>query len=730
MPISLTGRIERITYTNSENGFTIATVKVPDRHQPVTVLGKLIAPVPGVTIKMEGDWTRHSKYGRQFKIVSYETTVPVTLEGIERYLGSGMIPGLGPVMARRIVRKFGKDTLKIIDEDIHRLAEVDGIGTKRVAMIIKAWEAQKDIRAVMIFLQSHGVSSTYATKIFSFYGNRSIAAVKENPFRLATDIPGIGFLTADRIAAKLDILPDSEIRVKAGILYVLRQVADEGNVFYPYEMLITKSIEILSVSREAVKNAVGALFHDRDIVIEDLNRDSDNIQQNYKAVYLTHLHVCETEIARRLKFLLAAPKISRKIQVDEALAWVQRQLSIVLARNQIKAVRFSLEKKLLVITGGPGTGKTTIINAVLRIFSRLGVRILLAAPTGRAAKRMSETCGKSARTIHRLLEFSPAKGGFQKNDRHPLNCDLLVVDEASMIDTVLMHHLLKAIPAGAILILVGDVNQLPSVGAGTVLKDIIDSEAVAVVELNEIFRQARQSRIVVNAHKINSGKMPELNPSVPSDPSVADFYFIQQEDPEKVVEIILKLVIHRIPQRFDFDPMDDIQVLSPMHRGVVGTTNLNQQLQNALNPGEDRFTRNGLSFRINDKVMQIRNNYDKEVFNGDIGRIAQIESFTQHVTVIFDGREVVYEPTELDQMVPAYAISVHKSQGSEYPAVIIPVLTQHFLLLQRNLIYTAITRGRHLVVIIGTRKALGMAIKNDKVRKRYTDLKHRLTWSA
>jgi exodeoxyribonuclease V alpha subunit len=730
MPISLTGRIERITYTNSENGFTIATVKVPDRHQPVTVLGKLIAPVPGVTIRMEGDWTRHSKYGRQFKIVSYETTVPVTLEGIERYLGSGMIPGLGPVMARRIVRKFGKDTLKIIDEDIHRLAEVDGIGTKRVAMIIKAWEAQKDILAVMIFLQSHGVSSTYATKIFSFYGNRSIAAVKENPFRLATDIPGIGFLTADRIAAKLDILPDSEIRVKAGILYVLRQVADEGNVFYPYEMLITKSIEILSVSREAVKNAVGALFHDRDIVIEDLNRDSDNIQQNYKAVYLTHLHVCETEIARRLKSLLAAPKIPRKIQVDEALAWVQRQLSIVLARNQIKAVRFSLEKKLLVITGGPGTGKTTIINAVLRIFSRLGVRILLAAPTGRAAKRMSETCGKSARTIHRLLEFSPAKGGFQKNDRHPLNCDLLVVDEASMIDTVLMHHLLKAIPAGAILILVGDVNQLPSVGAGSVLKDIIDSEAVAVVELNEIFRQARQSRIVVNAHKINRGKMPELNPSVPSDPSVSDFYFIQQEDPEKVVEIILKLVTHRIPQRFDFDPMDDIQVLSPMHRGVVGTTNLNQQLQNALNPGEDRFTRNGLSFRINDKVMQIINNYDKEVFNGDIGRIARIESFTQHVTVIFDGREVVYEPTELDQMVPAYAISVHKSQGSEYPAVIIPVLTQHFLLLQRNLIYTAITRGRHLVVIIGTRKALGIAINNDKVRKRYTDLKHRLTWSA
>ena len=726
MSISLAGRIEKVTYANPENGFTIAAVKVPDRYQPVTVVGRLIAPVPGETIKMEGDWVHHPKYGRQFKIASYESTVPVTIEGIERYLGSGLIPGLGPVMARRIVQHFGKNTLEVMGEDIHRLIEVDGIGNKRMAMIADAWDAQKEIRAVMIFLQSHGVSATYAAKIFRFYGNRSIAAVKENPFRLATDIPGIGFLKADRIAEKLDIQPDSEVRVRAGVLYVLQQAADEGNVYYPYETLIVKSMEILSVSRESVKKAVGALAFDREVIIEDLNRDYENVMVNNKAVYSTPLHVCETGVAWRLKNLLAATKNFGDIKEDKAIAWVQRRLSIVLARNQLKAVRYSLQKKLLVITGGPGTGKTTIINAVMQIFTRLGANIMLAAPTGRAAKRMSETCGKEARTIHRLLEFSPAKGGFQKNERQPLKCDLLVVDEASMIDTVLMHHLLKAIPAGAVLILVGDVNQLPSVGAGSVLRDIIDSGAVAVVKLNEIFRQARQSRIIVNAHKVNGGKMPELNPAKTADLPVSDFYFIQQEDPEKVVDIILKLVLQRIPQRFGIDPMDDIQVLSPMHRGVAGTENLNRRLQDALNPGENQITRSGLCFRDRDKVMQIKNNYDKGVFNGDIGRISRIETFTNNVGVVFDGREVVYDLAELDQIVPGYAISVHKSQGSEYPAVVIPVLTQHYLLLQRNLIYTAITRGRRLVVMIGTRKALGMAVRNDKIRKRHTRLRHRL----
>lgn len=727
MHATLTGQVEHITYTNTENGFTIARVKVSGRSSPVTILGRLMAPSPGETLKMKGEWTRHPKYGEQFKVVSYEISVPVTVDGIEKYLGSGMIKGLGPVMARRIVEKFGKATLNVIDHKIESLAKVDGIGNKRIAMIRKAWEAQKDIRNVMIFLQSHGVSSGYAIRIFSHYGDQSIAVVKENPFRLASDIIGMGFLTADRIAEKLDFPHDSDLRLKAGILYVLHQLADEGNVYYPYEALISKSREILSVPREAVVKAVGTLALENKIVIEDLNRDLDDFKENHKAVYLAQFHICETGIARRLKSLLKAPKTIRKIQTDSALEWVQRQLSIKLAENQVKAVRFAVEEKLLVITGGPGTGKTTIINAVLKIFSRLGVKIMLAAPTGRAAKRMSEACGKGARTIHRLLEFSPVKGGFQKNDQDPLDCHLLVVDEASMIDTVLMYHLLKAVPAGVTLILVGDVNQLPSVGAGNVLKDIIGSVAVTVVELNEIFRQARQSRIVVNAHQVNNGLMPELNATAAGDPAGSDFYFIQQEDPEKVLEIILELIRERIPHRFGFNSRDDIQVLTPMHRGVVGAANLNLRLQDVLNPGEDRITRSDRSFRNHDKIMQIKNNYEKSIFNGDIGRITQIDPFTQKVVAVFDDREVTYEHSELDEIVLAYAISVHKSQGSEYPAVVVPVLTQHYLLLQRNLIYTAITRGRRLVVMVGTRKALAIAVNNDKVRQRYTNLKRRLS---
>jgi len=725
MPTTLSGQIERITFTNEENGFTIARVKVAGRHEPVTVVGTLMAPMPGEILDMRGDWSNHPRFGIQFKVSDYKTRVPATVFGIRKYLGSGMIKGLGPVMAGRIVDKFGKKTLEIIDNRIQRLSEVEGIGQKRIAMITRAWAAQSEIRDVMLFLQSHGVSSGYAARIFKQYGNQSIAVVKQNPYRLATDIFGIGFLTADQIAGKLGFENDSKLRVEAGILYVLNQLSDEGHVYFPYQPLISKSCDILGVDREPVIQALGHLAVDQKIVIEDINETLDTFKENHKAVYLTRFHVCETGIARRLKALVTGTKFIRDIDTDKAIDWVQRQLSIALAENQIKAVVWAVENKVMVITGGPGTGKTTIINAVLKIFARLKATIMLAAPTGRAAKRMTEATGFEARTIHRLLGYSFKKGGFQRSEDKPLDCDVLVIDEASMIDTLLMYLLLKAVPPFATLILVGDVNQLPSVGAGNVLADIIASSAVPVVTLDKIFRQAQASQIVVNAHRINQGQTPTVNAGQESDPG-NDFYFIEQEDPERVLDIILELSKKRIPQRFGFDPIDDIQVLTPMHRGSVGTGNLNQQLQKALNPGQGGVIRGERTYRVNDKVMQIRNNYDKEVFNGDIGRVRAIDWESRQVAVSIDGRDVPYDFGDLDEIVPAYAVSVHKSQGSEYPVVIIPIVTQHYILLQRNLIYTAVTRGKKLVIIVGSPKAMAIGVNNNKTRQRYTRLRHRL----
>jgi len=721
----LSGQIERITYINEENGFTIAKLKVRGRPDLVTVVGNIVAPTPGEILKMKGEWVNHAKFGEQFKVEEYKTVVPATVYGIQKYLGSGLIKGLGPVMAGRIVDKFGSKTLEVIEDDIARLARVDGIGKKRVAMIKKAWDEQREIRDVMLFLQSHGISSGYATKIFKQYKNRSIEVVTENPFRLATDIFGIGFVIADRIAEKLGFPKNSPMRVEAGILYVLNQLADEGHVYYPYEPLVSKSREILAVDTDIVVQAVADIAAQGKIIIEDLNASIQAFQENNKAVYLARYHVCETDIAARLKRLLIAPKSIRKIESDRAVDWVQQRLDITLAGNQVAAIRCALENKVMVITGGPGTGKTTIINAILKIFAKLNVKTMLAAPTGRAAKRMSEATGHAASTIHRMLDYSFTKGGFQKNDKKPLKCDLLIIDEASMIDTILMHHLLKAIYIGTTFILVGDVNQLPSVGAGNVLNDIIASRAAPVVELNKIFRQAQTSRIIVNAHKINNGETPILETDGPE----SDFYFIEQEDPQKVLELILELTKMRIPRRFKLDSVDDIQVLTPMHKGIVGAGNLNRELQKALNPGPDSVTRGDRSYRVHDKVMQIKNNYDKDVFNGDIGKITYIGADEQEVNINFDGRNVVYGFTELDEIVLAYAVSVHKSQGSEYPAVVVPILTQHYILLQRNLIYTAVTRGRELVVLIGTKKALAIGINNDKTQQRYTYLKHRLTFT-
>ena len=722
MHTELSGQIERITYTNEENGFTIAKIKVHGRQDLVTVLGNIMAPTPGEILKMRGEWVNHPKFGEQFKVEEYTTGVPATVYGIKKYLGSGLIKGLGPVMADRIVKKFGSRTLEVIEDDIAKLAQVDGIGQKRIAMIKNAWDEQREIRDVMLFLQSHGISSGHATKIFKHYKNRSIAVVTENPFRLATDIFGIGFVTADLIAEKLGFPKNSPLRVEAGILYVLNKLADEGHVYYPYEPLVSKSREMLSVDRDIVVQAIGNIAAEGKVIIEDLNASIEEYRENNKAAYLTQYHRCETTIAGLLKRLLLAPKSIRKVESGKALNWVQERLNITLAEKQIAAIQCALEEKVMVITGGPGTGKTTIINVILKIFSRIKVKTMLAAPTGRAAKRMSEATGHEARTIHRLLEYSFTKGGFQKNEEKPLKCDLIIVDEASMIDTILMYHLLKAIHAGATFILVGDVNQLPSVGAGNVLNDIIASGTVPVVELNEIFRQAQTSRIIVNAHKINNGEVPLLQDDGPEN----DFYFIEQQDPQKVLEIILELTKTRIPHRFGFDPVDDIQVLTPMHKGIVGAGNLNQELQKILNPGVDKVVRGDRSYRINDKVMQIKNNYDKEVFNGDIGRITGIQPDDHEVNVNYDGRNVIYGFAELDEIVLAYAVSVHKSQGSEYPVVVVPILTQHYVLLQRNLIYTAVTRGRELVVLIGTRKALAIGINNDKTQQRYTYLRYRL----
>lgn len=722
MLINLQGQIERVTYSNEENGFTVARLKVYGEHDLVTVVGNIASPAPGEILILQGEWITHPKFGKQFKVEKYKTKVPATDYGIEKYLGSGLIKGIGPVMAGRIVKIFGKETLDIIEKDIAKLTEVEGIGTKRIEMIKKAWDGQKEIREVMLFLQSHGVSSGYATKIFKQYGNASISVVKKNPYKLSMDIFGIGFITADKIAEKLGFDKASEVRVEAGIIYVLLKLSDEGHVYYPYEGLIDKCKEILKVEREIIVKAFGNISAQGKIKIEDLNKSISEFRENNKAVYLAKYYLGETSIAEKLKALLKSSKTFREIDMEKALEWVQKQLSITLAEKQIQAIKSALENKVLVITGGPGTGKTTILNAILKIMSKMNIKILLASPTGRAAKRMNETTGHEAKTIHRLLEYSYKNGGFLKNNDNPLECDLIIIDEASMIDTILMHHLLKAIPETATFILVGDVNQLPSVGAGNVLNDIINSGIVKVVCLNQIFRQAKESRIIVNAHKINKGIIPEFN-SLNQD---TDFFFIQQEEPEKVLQIILALVKKRIPEKFGYNPLNDIQVLTPMHKGIVGAENLNAELQKMLNPKEGGILRGTKVFKADDKVMQTRNNYNKDVFNGDIGRIIKIDKENQEVIIGFDGKNVVYDYSELDEIVLAYAVSIHKSQGSEYPVIIIPVLTQHYVLLQRNLIYTAVTRGKKLVIMAGTLKALAIAVKNNKTQKRYTYLKYRL----
>lgn len=717
-------QVERVTYFNEENSYAVAKAKVQGRSNLVTIVGTFFSITPGETLMLKGHWATHSKYGEQFKTVSYESLLPATTKGIERYLGSGMIKGIGPVMAKRLVGQFGDKTLAIIDNEIKRLHEVPGIGEKRIEMIAKAWEEQRDIRDVMVFLQGNGVSPAYAVRIYRQYGNDAMKIVSENPYRLATDIFGIGFLTADKIAAKLGIDQASGMRIEAGILYVLNGLADDGHVFFPPEPLQKKCAEILEVEEELIAVSLKKLEMDKRISLEYSFSASTS---SATAVYLTAFYIAEKGIAAKLKTLVEIPKQLRLVNIEEATRWVQKDLNISFSDRQLSAVKASTHNKMLVITGGPGTGKTTIINAIIRIAHKLGQRVLLAAPTGRAAKRMTETTGQEAKTIHRLLEYSfggESGGGFKRNEENPLEADLIIIDEVSMVDTLLMYHFLKAVPLRSTLILVGDVDQLPSVGPGNVLKDIIDSGAIETIRLNEIFRQSEKSMIIVNAHRINHGEMPVVQSS--SD-HLHDFHFTVLEDPEEVLNKIVNLCKEVLPLRFGLDPVNDIQVLTPMHRGTIGVTSLNNALQRELNPNTDEIARGGRTFKVGDKVLQIRNNYDKDVYNGDIGRIKAIDKEVQEIKVDYEGKIVAYEYSEIDEIVLAYAVSVHKSQGSEYPAVIIPVLTQHYLLLQRNLLYTGITRGKKLVVLVGTRKALAIAVKNNKQQQRYTLLRERLT---
>jgi len=721
MPI-IYGLLERISYHNEENDFVVAKLREKEKKELTTIVGNLPGINPGESLKLTGKWVHNKRFGEQFQVETFEVTVPATLLGIQKYLASGLIKGIGSIMSERIVEKFGLHTLEVIEKKPERLSEVEGIGPKRISMIIKAWVEHKEIKEIMIFLQGHGVSAAYSAKIYKQYGDQSIETVRENPYRLAHDIYGVGFITADKIAQNLGIDRNSLIRAKAGLIYILNRLTEEGHVYYPESQLIHKAKEILSVDEEIIILAVKELSKEKELFLEDLDPDG-----NLKAVYLAPFHVAETGVAQMLMNLKESPSNIRPIHPEKAIEWVQQKLNIELARRQEEAVLLAATSKVLIITGGPGTGKTTLITAILRIFQQLKLRILLAAPTGRAAKRMNEATGWEAKTIHRLLEYSPHKGSFKKDEDDPLEADVVIIDETSMVDTLLMYHLLKAIPSDAHLILVGDVDQLPSVGPGNVLKDIIRSGRFTVVRLTEIFRQAQKSMIVVNAHKVNQGQLPVLKEI--DKPEKTDFQFIQEEDPEKILQNILDLCSETIPRKFRFHPLREIQVLAPMHKGIIGVANLNIELQKRLNPGQPGITHGAWNFRIGDKVMQIVNNYDKDVFNGDIGWISKIDSEEREVAIDFDGRLVPYDNSDLDEVVLAYAVSVHKSQGSEYPVVILPVVTQHYLLLQRNLIYTGITRAKKLVIMIGTKKALAIAIRNNKPQRRYTLLSERLAAS-
>jgi exodeoxyribonuclease V alpha subunit len=717
---TLEGVLERVVFANEENAWSVVRLTVPGRRDPVTAVGNLLGVQPGENLRLSGAWVQDPKYGRQFKVSSYQTVAPATRTGIEKYLSSGLIRGIGKGLAGRLVEAFGLETLDVIESRPERLREVEGIGPQRSASIQRAWVEQRDIKDVMVFLQSHGVSTSFAIKVYKAYGAQAVHVVRENPYRLAIDIYGIGFKAADTIASSLGISPTAPQRIEAGVLHLLGEAADRGHVFLPRRQLQEDAGTLLGAEVWRVDQAVGALAESGQAMVEPSSAAPGVPAE--EAISLKPLHTAESGIAARIRALLVQPSLPLEIDLDRALEWFEKQERIELAPEQRQAVRAGLTRKVLVITGGPGTGKTTLVRGIVRILEKKGQKILLAAPTGRAAKRLSEATDGEATTIHRLLEFNAQTRAFDRNRERPLSGDLLIVDEVSMLDTVLAYHLLRAVPDSGRLILVGDVDQLPSVGPGSVLADLIRSDAVEVVRLNEIFRQARRSLIVVNAHRVNQGHMPVLE-SVDSD---GDFFFFERRTPEEIVETVCQLVARRIPAGFKLDPVEQVQVLTPRNRGPLGTEALNARLRDLLNPEGAAVTRGGQTLRVGDKVMQVRNNYDLEVFNGDIGRVAAIDEEEHLVRVAMDARQVVYDFGSLDELVLSYACTIHKSQGSEYPCVVIPLHTTHYLMLQRNLLYTAITRAKRLAILVGEERALRIAVGNRRVKTRFTRLAERL----
>ncbi len=708
----LSGTIERVTYHNADNGFGVLRVKVKGHKDLVTVIGNVPSVSAGEYIKCSGIWHNDSNHGRQFKADFLKSLPPDTLEGIEKYLGSGLIKGIGAHFAKKLVLTFGKKVFDVIEHQPDLLSKVDGIGKIRAQSICANWQDQKIIREIMVFLQSHGVGTTRATRIYQTYGEKAIEVVSQNPYRLAKDIRGIGFISADAIAANLGVARDSLVRARAGVAHVLLEATSDGHCGLPKETLIQNSQKLLEIDKELVELAISEEIKLKSLVTDTLS--------NVETIFLAGYYAYEKNIAKILLDLANSPVLWDKTDTSEVIPLVEDKLKIQLAESQKLAITKALENRVTVITGGPGTGKTTIVNSLLKVLAAKKLTIKLCAPTGRAAKRLSESTGMEATTIHRLLEIDFTHGGFKRNEEFPLLCDYLVIDEISMVDVPLFHSLLKALPLNSALLLVGDVDQLPSVGAGQVLKDIIDSKVIATVQLTEIFRQAATSKIITNSHLVNRGILPNMQ--APKEES--DFYFVEAEHGDDIINKIITMVRDRIPKKFNLDSVHDIQLLCPMQRGGVGARSLNIELQKVLNPNHTNgILKFGQIFAVGDKIMQTENNYDKETYNGDIGVIKAINEQDQEITINFYNRDVTYDYTDIDQITLAYATTIHKSQGSEYPAVIIPLTMQSYMMLRRNLVYTAITRGKKLVVVIGQKKALAMAVKNNTSSHRYSKLK-------
>jgi exodeoxyribonuclease V alpha subunit len=715
MAETLSGTVERVTFHSPDTGWAVLRVVARGRRGLVTVVGHVPNVTAGEYVEAAGAWVQDREHGEQFKADELRCTPPSTVEGIEKYLGSGLVKGIGPHFARKIVAVFGERTLNVIDESPSFLKEVKGIGPRRIQLIRESWREQKAVRDLMVFLQSHGVGTARAVRIYKTYGDQAVPLVQTNPYRLATDVWGFGFKTADDLAGRLGIDRSSPLRARAAVRFVLQQLSQKGHVGYAEAAVVDQTAQLTGIDPEIIRNAVEAERGAGDVVREPGGEEP--------WLYLKPLFLAELGVARSIRKLCEGEHPLPLADDDSAVAWVEQRMGLELAATQRDAIRAALREKVLVVTGGPGVGKTTIVRGILEVFAARGLRCGLCAPTGRAAKRLSETTGHEARTIHRLLEFDPALGGFKRDAANPLELDLLVVDEASMVDVVLMNQLVRAVPAHACLVLVGDVDQLPSVGPGTVLADLIASATVPVVRLTEIFRQAGRSWIVRAAHAIQHGEVPESGPA-----GQGDFYFVEADAPEVVVARMIAMVRERIPSRFGLDPFRDVQVLTPMNRSELGAEALNLRLQEVLNPprGGPEVQRFGWKFRAGDKVLQTQNNYTKDVFNGDVGRVAAIDEAARELTVDFDGRPVPYDFGELDELSLAYAMTVHKAQGSEYPAVVVPLHTQQFVMLQRNLLYTGLTRGKRLVVLVGSRQALEMAVRQQDTARRCSMLKMRL----